>query len=344
MRTFRLVMIAAGVACATSAMAGDIAPGGTLRAAYLGTNPAQAMRDPATGEVRGPAYDLARELARRNNVPLEFKPIAGPPAVIEAVKNAEADIGFVAYEATRLGTVDFSQTYMLVRQSFLVLDGSPIKAIADIDRAGQKIAGTVNDSITLCMKRILKQATIVELANDPAELSKALTARTIDAFGANRQRLTTFSTATPGTRLLPDDLFNVPEYRRAEGPAGGARGGECVDRRGARIGLPAERDRARRRHRGRGRAGRRESRMSGISDARHARALDARGARGAGVRPARHFYPFGLPSSPRRASVLRPERVLRCRNATAAIPLGAFRGCSCRSCLRGASSRPRCRR
>jgi polar amino acid transport system substrate-binding protein len=192
-------------------MAGDIAPGGTLRAAYLGTNPAQAMRDPATGEIRGPAYDLARELARRNDVPLEFKPIAGPPAVIEAVKNGQADIGFVAYEATRLGTVEFSETYMLVRQSFLVLDGSPTKAIADIDRAGQKIAGTVNDSITLCMKRILKQATIVELENSPAELSKALTARTIDALGANRQRLTTLSTTTPGTRLLPDDLFNVPQ-------------------------------------------------------------------------------------------------------------------------------------
>jgi len=211
MRTFCLAMIAAVLACGTSVMAGDIAPGSTLRAAYLGTNPAQAMRDPATGELRGSAYDLARELARRNNVPLEFKPIASPPAVIEAVKNGEADIGFVAYEATRLGTVEFSQTYMLVRQSFLVLDGSPIKAIADIDRAGQKIAGTVNDSITLCMKRILKQATIVELENNPAELSKALTARTIDALGANRQRLSTLSTATPGTRLLPDDLFNVPQ-------------------------------------------------------------------------------------------------------------------------------------
>src|ERR1700746_2290580 len=70
MRTFRLVMIAAVLTCGTSAMAGDIAPGGTLRATYLGTNPAQAMRDPATGEVRGPAYDLARELARRNNEPL----------------------------------------------------------------------------------------------------------------------------------------------------------------------------------------------------------------------------------------------------------------------------------
>ena len=211
MRAFHFVMIAAALASGSSVMAGDVVPGDTLRAAYLGTNPAQAMRDAATGEVRGAAYDLARELARRNNVRLEFKPIAGPPAVIAAVKNGEADIGFVAYGATRLGTVEFSQTYMLVRQSFLVLDGSPIKAVADIDRAGQKIGGTVNDSITLCMKRILKQATIVELENNPAELSKALTARTIDALGANRQRLTTLSTATPGTRLLPDDLFNVPQ-------------------------------------------------------------------------------------------------------------------------------------
>ena len=211
MRTLRLVTMASVLACATSVMARDIAPGGTLRAAYLGTNPAQAMRDPATGEIRGPAYDLARELARRNDVPLEFKPIAGPPAVIEAVKNGQADIGFVAYEATRLGTVEFSQTYMLVRQSFLVPDDSPIKAVADIDRAGQKIAGTLNDSITLCMKRVLRQATLVELENNPAELGRALSTRAIDALGANRQRLTTLAKATPGTRLLPDDLFDVPQ-------------------------------------------------------------------------------------------------------------------------------------
>src|SRR5262249_56177086 len=48
MRAFRLVMIAAVLACATSAIAGDdIAPGGTLRAAYLGTNPPQPIPHPA---------------------------------------------------------------------------------------------------------------------------------------------------------------------------------------------------------------------------------------------------------------------------------------------------------
>jgi polar amino acid transport system substrate-binding protein len=211
MRMFAFATLAILIGCPEPTTANDLAPTGTLRAAYLSTNPAQAMRDPSTGEIRGPAYELARELAHQNNVPLDFKPIAGPPAVIEAVKDGEADIGFVAYEATRLGTVDFSQTYMLVRQSFLVLDDSPMKSVVEIDRAGQKIAGTVNDSITLCMKRILKYATLVELENNPGELSKALTARAIDALGANRQRLTTLSKATPGTRLLPDDLFNVPQ-------------------------------------------------------------------------------------------------------------------------------------
>ena len=117
----------------------------------------------------------------------------------------------MAYEATRLGTVEFSQTYMLVRQSFLVLDGSSIKAIADIDRAGQKIAGTRNNSIALCLKRILKHATMVELANNPADISRKLLAREIDAIGANRQRLTTLMKSTPGSRLLPDNLFDVPQ-------------------------------------------------------------------------------------------------------------------------------------
>ena len=198
-------------AVAAPATANDLAPTGTLRAAYLGTNPAQATRDPATGEVRGPSFELARALAGKSNVPLAFNPINGPPAVIEAVRSGQADIGFVAYEATRLGTVEFSQIYMLVRQSFLVPGESPIKAIADIDSPGRKIGGTANDSITLCMKRIFKQATVVEVANNPDELARALAAGTIDAFGANRQRLTTLSKTAAGTRLLPDDLFNVPQ-------------------------------------------------------------------------------------------------------------------------------------
>lgn len=188
-----------------------IAPGGTLRAVYLASNPAQAVQDRATGAIRGASADLARELGRRINMPVELKPVANPKAVIDAVSGGGADIGFVAFEPSRAGPVEFSQTYMLVRQSFLVREDSSIRAIADINRKDQKIAGTFNDSITLFMKRKLRNATLREIANDPAEIKRLLLAKEIDAFGANRQRLTDMMKDTPGLRLLPDSLFGVPQ-------------------------------------------------------------------------------------------------------------------------------------
>ena len=86
-----------------------------------------------------------------------------------------------------------------------------MRTVADVDRAGQKIAGTRNDSMMLCLKRVLKQATPVELDNNSEQLIKALSNGEIDALGANRQRLTTLMKDVPGSRLLSDNLFNVPQ-------------------------------------------------------------------------------------------------------------------------------------
>jgi polar amino acid transport system substrate-binding protein len=211
MKNLAILTFAMAVLGAPPTTANDIAPGGTLRAVYLASNPAQAVQDRATGTIRGASADLARELARRIGVPLDIKPVADPKAVIDAVSGGDADIGFLAFEPSRAGTVEFSQTYMLVRQSFLVLDGSNIGAIADVDRAGQKIAGSFNDSITLFMKRKFKNATLSEIENNPAEIKRRLLAKEIDAFGANRQRLTNLLKDTAGLRILPDSLFGVPQ-------------------------------------------------------------------------------------------------------------------------------------
>ena len=188
-----------------------VAPGGTLRAVYLASNPAQAIRDPASGETRGASADLARELAKQLNVLLALAPSASPATVIDAVSKGEADIGFVAYAPSRAGTVEFSQTYMLVRQSFVVSEASPIKSVNDIDRAGQRIGGGKGDSITLFLARTLKQATLVETDNTASDAKQKLTTREIDAFGANRQRLTNLLQEMPGYRLLPDNIFDVPQ-------------------------------------------------------------------------------------------------------------------------------------
>jgi len=207
----QLIIAALLGALVAPASANDIAPGGTLRAAYIGSNPAQATRDPVTGVTRGPSYDLTVELGKRLGIPVDVKPVAGPAAVIAAVSGGEADIGFIAYEPSRAGAIEFSQTYLLVQQGFMVLDGSSIKAIADIDRPGQKIAGVRDDSISLYLRRNLKQATLVEIANNPPETKRMLAGKEIDAFGASRPRLSGLTAETPGTRLLPDNLFGVPQ-------------------------------------------------------------------------------------------------------------------------------------
>ena len=83
------------------AMREVLASNGTLRAAFLGRNPVQVRVDPQTGEVTGPAADVARELGRRLGVSVEIQPLSGVPAVIDAVNSRSADIGFIAYETTR---------------------------------------------------------------------------------------------------------------------------------------------------------------------------------------------------------------------------------------------------
>lgn len=191
--------------------ASDLAPTGTLRAVYLATNPAQATRDPASGEVRGASADLARELAKRLNLPLRLEPSASPATVIEAIAKGEADIGFVAYAPERVGTVEFSQTYMLVQQSFIVPENSPIKSVKDIDKKDLRISGGKGDSVTLYLARNLKQAKLVETDNTPPDAVRKFAANEIDAFGANRQRLTTMLRDMPGYRLLPDSLFGVTQ-------------------------------------------------------------------------------------------------------------------------------------
>src|SRR5438445_10500951 len=82
-------MIFAACALVNPTQADDLVPAGTLRATFIATNPVQATADPATGEVRGPANDLARELGRRLGVPVNVMPAVGVNGVLDSVKSGE---------------------------------------------------------------------------------------------------------------------------------------------------------------------------------------------------------------------------------------------------------------
>ena len=84
------LLAAAAVVCAGGSSACAQADHRADRHAARGLSRHQSgagHEDPQTGELRGASLDLARELAKRIGKPLDFKPIANPPAVIEAVKS-----------------------------------------------------------------------------------------------------------------------------------------------------------------------------------------------------------------------------------------------------------------
>jgi polar amino acid transport system substrate-binding protein len=196
----------------TTAQSAPFAKDGMIRAAYLATNPAHAVKDPKTGEPRGVVIDLVQELGRVHAVKVTPIPLPNPQAVIDAVRKGEAEIGFVAYNPERAGPVEFSQPFLLVNQTFIVRDDSPIRSIADIDRQGRKLGATRADSIALYLGRTLKHGQLVQLDNSsPDDVYGMLKEGTIDAFGANRQRLTDMSRGVTGFRLLPDDLYGVEQ-------------------------------------------------------------------------------------------------------------------------------------
>ena len=189
-----------------------VAPTGTLRAAYIVANLAQARRDPVTGVVSGVVADVTRELGRRAGVAVDITPLATAADVLEAVRSGSADIGFVAPNPERQGVVLYSQTYMLVQQSALVRADSALQSVRDVERAGQVIGVNTDDSVGVWLKQRLGAAQV--RATPDYTLREAvqwLKDGTVIAFTGNRQRLASNTRDAPAVRLLPDNFYGVPQ-------------------------------------------------------------------------------------------------------------------------------------
>jgi polar amino acid transport system substrate-binding protein len=168
----------------------DLAPTGTLRAAFLGTNPVQARTDSRTGEVTGPIADLVRELARRLNVPFKLIPAPNAQCVIAHVQGGTADIGFLAYEEARAREVEFAGPFAVMNNTHLVRADSPLRTVEDADRDGITIGAVRAQTQEIYLSANLKRARvkIVEAQPSQADLERMLGNHEVDAFAQNTQR------------------------------------------------------------------------------------------------------------------------------------------------------------
>jgi polar amino acid transport system substrate-binding protein len=215
MRLLCLVLIALiAVPAAAQSPAATLAPTGTLRGVFLGSNPVQGRVDARSGEATGPVPDLVRELARKIGVGSKVIPAPDAAGVIGALNNGTADIGFLAYDETRAREVDFGAPFVVMLNSYLVKAGSPIKSTADVDRAGVTVAAVKGQTQELFVSRRLKNAKVRVFPTMPAqaEVERLLASGEVDAFAINRQRsLEAEAASASKLRALSDSFLEVDQ-------------------------------------------------------------------------------------------------------------------------------------
>ncbi len=137
----------------------ELAPAGKLRVGLNYSNFLLVMQRAPTHE--GVAPDIARELAKRAGVEVEFVGYENAGLVADAAKQEAWDVAFIGAEPARAGEVAFTAAYVEIEATYLVPAGSTIASIAEVDRAGVRIATTARAAYTLYLERTLKHASLV---------------------------------------------------------------------------------------------------------------------------------------------------------------------------------------
>jgi polar amino acid transport system substrate-binding protein len=186
----------------------DLAPTGKLRAGINFGNVLLTGKDPVTGEPRGVAVDLARELARQLGVPIEIVPFDSAGKMADAVKTGAWDVAFLAADPGRAGDIGFSAPYAQIESTYLVPAGSPLRTIADVDRPGVRIAVSAKSAYDLHLTRALKHAELVRVPGVHPSY-ELFVAQKLDALAGLRPGLVTYAENHPGSRVLEGSYSSV---------------------------------------------------------------------------------------------------------------------------------------
>ncbi|MEO5676500.1 MAG: transporter substrate-binding domain-containing protein [Usitatibacter sp.] len=187
----------------------ELAPQGRVRVAILPTNPLYVTPGTEKGEMQGLAPDIARALAKQLGA--EMVPVPYPSAMnlLDAAKRNEWDVAFIGYAAERRADMEFTPVIVNGENSYLVRNDSPLRSVADIDRAGVRIAVSDRTVQHNFLRQNVRSATLVSTAHNAASL-QLLVSGSVDAVAGNRMAVTESGHATPGTRVLDGSFMHVP--------------------------------------------------------------------------------------------------------------------------------------
>lgn len=184
-----------------SSLRSDLAPTGKIRVGINYGNPVLAAKDSASGELRGVAVDLARELGRRVELPIELVGFDAAGKMFDAVRTGAWDIAFLAVDPGRAGEIDFTAPYIEIEGTYLVPPGSPFRAVEEVDRAGVRIGISSKSAYDLFLSRTIERARLVRASGPDAAFTLLLDGK-VDVVAGVRQHLDANAAKLAGARVF----------------------------------------------------------------------------------------------------------------------------------------------
>jgi polar amino acid transport system substrate-binding protein len=188
----------------------DLAPTGTLRVGINYGNPVLATRDPSSGQLGGLAVDLARELGRRTDLPVELVGFESAGKMVEGLQAAAWDVAFLAVDPGREEEISFTAPYIEIEGTYLVPPRSALGATADVDHENVRVGVSSKSAYDLFLTRNLKRAQLVR-APSPESAFDLIVAGKVDALGGVRQHLMAHTAKLPGSRVLEGRFMAIQQ-------------------------------------------------------------------------------------------------------------------------------------
>ena len=188
----------------------ELAPTGALRVGINLSNFLLVTGRSAAGEPEGVAPDMGREIAARLGVPVAYEPYKTPGELADAAGGAAWDIGLIGAEPARAEKIAFTPAYVEIEATYLVPAGSPLRAIADVDRPGVRIAVTGRSAYGLWLDRNIRHATLVRSDTLDSAYEQFVRDK-LDALAGLRPRLLSDVKKLPGARILDGQFTAVQQ-------------------------------------------------------------------------------------------------------------------------------------
>lgn len=188
----------------------ELAPTGVLRAGINMANFLLVTGRRDDGAPQGVAPDMASAVAERLGVEIVYVPYETPGQLADDATKGVWDVGLIGAEPARAEHIAFSAAYVEIEATYLVPSGSPIQAIADVDRPGVRIAVAARSAYDLYLTRNIQHAELLRVAGLNASYDLFVNDK-LDALAGLRPRLMSDVEKLPGARLLDGQFTAVQQ-------------------------------------------------------------------------------------------------------------------------------------